>query len=167
METTWTKTKTIVIMGLLSAILIIGQVGMSFLPNIEIVTPFILVYTLIFKKKVFCIIYAFVFLEGLIYGFGIWWANYLYVWAVLAIIVLLLQKNQSVIIWAVVAGAYGLLFGALCSIPYFISGGIGAGLAYWTSGIPFDITHCIGNFITTLIIFKPTYSVLKKLNIFY
>ena len=167
METTWTKTKTIVIMGLLSAILIIGQVGMSFLPNIEIVTPFILVYTLIFKKKVFCIIYAFVFLEGLIYGFGIWWANYLYVWAVLAVIVLLLQKNQSVIIWAVVAGAYGLLFGALCSIPYFISGGIGAGLAYWTSGIPFDITHCIGNFITTLIIFKPTYSVLKKLNIFY
>ena len=143
METTWTKTKTIVIMGLLSAILIIGQVGMSFLPNIEIVTPFILVYTLIFKKKVFYIVYAFVFLEGLIYGFGIWWANYLYVWTILAIIVLLLQKNQSVIIWAVVAGAYGLIFGALCAIPYFIAGGIGAGMAYWTSGMPFDITHCI------------------------
>ena len=167
MQTTWTKTKTIVIMGLLSAILIIGQVGMSFLPNIEIVTPLILVYTLIFKKKVFYIVYAFVFLEGLIYGFGIWWANYLYVWTILAIIVLLLQKNQSVIIWAVVAGAYGLIFGALCAIPYFIAGGIGAGMAYWTSGIPFDITHCIGNFVTTLIIFKPTYSVLKKLNISY
>lgn len=166
-ETAWAKTKDIVTMGLLSAILIIGQVGMSFLPNIEIVTPLILVYTLIFKKKVFYIVYAFVFLEGLIYGFGIWWANYLYVWAILAIIVLLLQKNQSVIIWAVVTGAYGLVFGALCAIPFFIAGGIGAGMAYWTSGIPFDLTHCIGNFVTTLIIFKPTYSVLKKLNISY
>lgn len=160
------KTTTLVLMALLSAILLLGQVGMAALPNVEIVTPLILIYTLIFRKKVFYIIYTFVFLEGLIYGFGIWWVNYLYVWSILAIIVLLLRENQSVIIWSVVAGAYGLLFGALCAIPYFVAGGIGAGFAYWTAGIPFDITHCIGNFITTLIIFKPTYSILRKISLY-
>ncbi len=156
------QTFMLVVMALLTAILLLGQVGMAALPNVEIVTPLILIYTLIFRKKVFYIIYTFVFLEGLIYGFGIWWFNYLYVWSVLAIVVLLLRKNESPVIWSIIAAAYGLMFGMLCAIPYAITGGIGAGVAYWVAGIPFDIAHCVGNFFTTLILFKPVYSVLQK-----
>ena len=62
------KTREIVIYGILSAVLLAAQVSLGFLPNIEIVTLLILVYTLVFRKKVFFIIYIFVFLEGLIYG---------------------------------------------------------------------------------------------------
>lgn len=76
------KTREIVIYGILSAVLLAAQVSLGFLPNIEIVTLLILVYTLVFRKKVFFIIYIFVFLEGLIYGFGLWWINYLYVWSI-------------------------------------------------------------------------------------
>ena len=122
------KAMYMVTMGFLSAILLIGQVGMAALPNIEPVTMLIIVYTLIYRKQVFYIIYTFVILEGLIYGFGIWWFSYLYIWTILAVIVLLMKKNQSVLMWVVVAGAYGLAFGFLCAIPYFISGGWGAGI---------------------------------------
>lgn len=154
----------VVTMGLLSAILVIGQVGMAALPNIEPVTMLIIAYTLVYRKKVFYIIYAFALIEGIIYGFGIWWLNYLYVWTILALIVLVMQKNESLVIWCVLAGAYGLCFGFLCAIPYFISGGPGAGFAYWASGIPYDITHCIGNIAMTGLLFKPVYNVLRKMH---
>lgn len=153
----------IVTMGLLSAILLIGQLGMAFLPNIEPVTFLIIIYTLVYKKRVFPIIYSFVLLEGLIFSFGIWWVSYLYIWTILALIVLLLKKTDSAVFWAVIAGAFGLCFGALCAIPYLISGGLGAAISYWLAGIPYDILHCAGNFAITLVLYHPVLSLLKKL----
>lgn len=154
----------IVTMGLLSAILLVGQLGMAFLPNIEPVTFLIIIYTLVYKKRVFPIIYSFVLLEGLIFGFGIWWVSYLYIWTILALIVLLLKKTDSAVLWAVIAGAFGLCFGALCAIPYLISGGPGAAVSYWIAGIPYDIIHCAGNFAITLVLYHPVLSLLKKLH---
>lgn len=158
------RSHTVVTVGLLSAILVAVQVGLAFLPNIELVSVLLLVFTLTYKNKVFYIIYVFAILEGLIYGFGIWWFNYLYVWTVWAIIVMIMRKNNSVILWAVACGAFGLGFGALCAIPYFITGGIGGGIAYWTAGIPYDITHCIANFAVTFILFKPLMKLMEMVN---
>lgn len=153
----------IVTTGLLGAILLAGQLAMAPLPNIEPITTLIIVYTQICKKKVFGAIYVFVLLEGLIFGFGIWWLSYLYIWSILALLVLAMQKIDSALFWAVISGAFGLLFGALCAIPYLISGGLGAAFAYWTAGIPYDILHCCGNFALTLVLYAPLTKLLKKL----
>lgn len=151
-------------MGFLSAILLIGQVGMSYLPNIEIVSLLIYIYTQVYRKKVFFIIYVFVFLEGCIYGFGLWWFGYLYIWSVLALIVLWNGRQQtSVIMTAVILGAYGLSFGMLYALPYFIAGGWAAGFSYWVSGIPFDLIHCAGNVAVSLICYRPLRTLLGKL----
>ena len=90
------KVKLLVTLGFLSAILVLGQLGMAFLPNIEPVTVLLIIYTLAYGKKVFPVIYTFVLLEGLIFGFGIWWISYLYIWSILAVIVLVFRKNNSV-----------------------------------------------------------------------
>lgn len=150
-------------MGLLGAILFVGQLAMSPLPNIEPVTTLIIIYTPVYKKKAFFSIYVFVLLEGLLFGFGIWWISYLYIWSIFAVIALSLQKLKSAILWAVVSGLFGLMFGALCAIPYLISGGMGAAFAYWSAGIPYDILHCGGNFALTLILYTPLTRLLKKL----
>lgn len=151
-------------MGFLSAILLIGQVGMSYLPNIEIVSLLIYIYTQVYRKKVFFIIYVFVFLEGCIYGFGLWWFGYLYIWSVLALIVLWSGRQQtSVIMTAVILGAYGLSFGMLYALPYFIAGGWATGFSYWVSGIPFDLLHCAGNVAVSLICYRPLRTLLGKL----
>lgn len=102
------KTREIVTMGILSAILLAAQVSLGFLPNIELVTLLLIVYTLVLKKKVFFVIYVFVLLEGMIYGFGLWWINYLYVWSVQAVITLLFRKNDSVWFWSILSGIYGI-----------------------------------------------------------
>ena len=47
------KTREIVIYGILSAVLLAAQVSLGFLPNIELVTLLLIVYTLVLKKKVF------------------------------------------------------------------------------------------------------------------
>ena len=47
------KTREIVTMGILSAILLAAQVSLGFLPNIELVTLLLIVYTLVLRKRYF------------------------------------------------------------------------------------------------------------------
>ena len=157
------KAREIVILGLMTAILLVAQVGMSFLPNIELVSLLIIVYTLVFRKKVLFIIYTFVLLEGLIYGFGTWWISYLYVWTVLAGVTWLLRDMESPLGWAIVNAAFGLLFGALTAIVNLFISGIGGMVSYWIAGIPFDLLHCAGNFATALVLYKPLMLLLRRL----
>lgn len=146
------KAKDIVIIGALSAVLLVSQIAFSFLPNIELVSVLVIAFTLVLERKTLYIIYVFAFCEGLYYGFGLWWVMYLYVWTILYFLVRLFRSQTSRVFWAALAGGFGLIFGALCSIPYFFVSGIGGGLAYWIRGIPFDLLHGASNFIVTLAI---------------
>ena len=152
------KAYNLALMGVLTALLFMGQVIMSFLPNIEIISLLIILYTIFFGRKVFGMIYCFVFLEG----FGMWFFNYLYVWTVLALVCLPFRNNRSPVFWSIISGFFGLGFGTLCTLPYLITGGPAAAFSYWVSGLGFDITHCIGNVILCLVLFKPLYALLEK-----
>lgn len=143
--------------------MVVTQVALAFLPNIELVSLLVIVYTIVLGKKVFFSIYIFVLAEGLIYGFGLWFINYFYVWAILAVAVLLLRKIGNTVVWVIVSGAFGLLFGSLCAIPYLFMGGIGAAVAYWVNGIIFDLMHCGGNLLAGALLLKPCLTVVKKL----
>lgn len=153
----------LVILSLLGALLFVVQVVLGFLPNIELVSVLIIVYTRVYGWKVFYPIYLFVFLEGVFYGLGTWFIHYLYVWTILALIVLSLRRCSSHALWTLVNSAYGLSFGALCAITYLFLGGIPAALAYWISGIPFDLLHMGGNFLTGLVLCEPLYRLLTRL----
>lgn len=154
--------REIVMIALMVASIEVAKLTLSFLPNIELVSLFIVLFTLFLGPKVYYAIFTFVVIEGLLFGFGIWWFMYLYIWPLLATISLLLQKKESNLFWAITTGTFGLFFGALCSIPYFIIGGPQMALSYFISGIPFDIIHCISNFIITLILFNPLYTMLQR-----
>ena len=156
------KTFEIVLLGMLGAIAFVCQVSLIFLPNIEVVSILFIVYTRTFGKKALFPIYVFVLLEGIFWGFGSWWIMYLYIWTILWGISMIFHRNDSSIAWAVINGAYGLCFGALCSITQGILFGIGSGFAYFIRGIPFDIVHCIGNFFTALFLYKPLTILLSK-----
>ncbi len=154
--------KNIVLFALLSALLLITQVALAPLPNIELVSLLVILYTVVLQKKVLYIIYAFALLEGLIYGFGMWWFCYLYVWTILWGITMLFRKEQSALFFAFISGFFGIFFGTLCSVPYFLTGGIEMGFSWIISGLPFDIVHGIGNFIAALLLFRPLKNILSK-----
>jgi len=140
----------------------ISQVIMSQLPNIEIVTLLIILTTRKFGYKALMAVYVFVGLEILTYGISIWVINYLYVWAILCIIICFTRKIDNTYVYTFISAFYGLLFGTLCSIPYFFIGGIGFGLSNIISGLGFDLLHCAGNLVLTLVLYRPLTRIFEK-----
>lgn len=139
----------------MAAVLVVVQVVMSGLPNIEAVSLLVMMYTLHNPRLARAAIAVFVVLQGFIYGFHLWWFSYLYLWFLLHFAVYGVRRYMSPLFAAMVNGAFGLLFGSLCSLPYFISGGVSAGAAYIIAGIPFDLMHAAGNFLLALVLYKP------------
>ena len=45
------RTKDIVMLGMMSAILLVVQVALRFIPNVELVSLLIIIYTLVFGSK--------------------------------------------------------------------------------------------------------------------
>ena len=153
----------IVLFGVLGALMFALQVVMGFLPNIEPVSLLVMVFAVVFGWKCLYPIYIFVIMEFLFYGIGIWNVYYLYIWTVLAVAAMVMKKNQSPMGWALLSAVYGLLFGALCAIADAFIGGVAYAAGKWVTGIPFDITHCAGNFVIGLVLFKPVRNLVDRL----
>ena len=136
---------------------------MSWLPNIEPVSLFILVFAVVFGRKCLYPIYLYVMLEILIYGLGTWNIMYLYVWALLALAALALRRMEHPLGWALLSGGFGLAFGFLCAPVDFLLGDLGYVISKWISGIPFDVMHCAGNFLMALVLFVPLRKLVDKL----
>jgi energy-coupling factor transport system substrate-specific component len=138
------------------------QVAASGLPNIHFTAVLMIVSAVFFGWKSLYAIAVFIMLEGLVWGFGLWWACYWYLWPSLAIPAIIMRRNRSAFIWAFVAAIHGLLFGLLYALAYYFVGGFEMVLAKWVSGIPFDLAHCAGNFVLTLLLFEPLYKAFSK-----
>ena len=158
-------------LGLMIAVLEVSKLTLNHLPNIELVSFWIILFTLTFGLRTIYAIYGFVLIEGLLYGIHFWWAAYLYVWTFLALCTWLFRKQQSVWFWCILSAIFGLCFGALCAVPYFITGalsgglynGLLAGFSWWIAGIPYDFLHCVGNFCTMLVLYKPIHNMMQRL----
>ena len=155
--------REVVLFGVLGALTFGAKYVMSFLPNIEPVSLMVMLFAVVFGKKWVYPVYLYVAMEILFYGISLWNINYLYIWAVLALAAYCFRKMEHPIGWAVLSGGFGLLFGALCAIVDVFIGGFGYAVTKWISGIPFDIAHCVGNFIIALILFAPLRRLLEKL----
>ena len=139
------------------------QVVMAPLPNIEPVSLLVMLLAVTFGWKSLYCVYTFVAMEVLFHGIGLWNLNYLYIWTVLVVASIILREMESAIGWALLSGAFGLCFGALCGIVDLFIGGFGYAAAKWVSGIPFDFLHCGGNFAMALILWKPLRTLLDQL----
>ena len=155
----------IIFLALLGALMYVSQVIMASLPNIELVSFLIILTTRKFGIKSLWSVYIFVFLEVITYGFEIWVICYLYVWAILVFLVMPIRTQDSVILYTLISSVFGFLFGTLCSVPYFITGGIGYGVSWIISGIVsgFDIYHGVGNFLLMFLLYKPISKVLNRI----
>ena len=155
--------REIVLFGILGSMTFGAKYVMSFLPNIEPVSLMVMLFVVVFGKKWVYPTYLYVALEILFYGISLWNLNYLYVWAVLALAAGWVKKMEHPLGWAILSGVFGLMFGALCGIVDVFIGGFSYAAAKWVTGIPFDIAHCIGNFVMALMMFAPLRKLLEKL----
>lgn len=158
-------------MGLMTAMLVVCKELLSLLPNIELVSFWLILFTLYFGWKIVFVVPAFVLIEGLLYGINTWWFMYLYLWPLLVLAAYLGRKQESVLFWSVLSGTFGLLYGALCSLTclvLFISeSGLRAGLyaafQWWVAGLYFDIVHCVANFLIMYFLYEPVRKMMNKM----
>lgn len=149
--------------GLMVAVIEACKLVMQGLPNIEMTSFLIILFTLHFGRVTRYAIPAFILIEGMIYGFVLWWVMYLYAWPLLSALTRAFSRVDSPLFWAMVSGVFGLCFGLLCALPYFFiglpGGGIESGLrqmfAWWVAGIPFDLVHGVSNFALMLALYRP------------
>ncbi|MBE5798635.1 MAG: hypothetical protein E7321_01615 [Clostridiales bacterium] len=156
--------------GLMVAVIEVCKLVMQGLPNIEMTSFLVILFTLRFGPLALYAVPVFILIEGMLYGFGLWWVMYLYAWPLLALITRAFSRSDSAFFWAFVSGVFGLLFGLLCSLPYFfigLPGGLASGLrqmlAWWIAGIPYDLIHGVSNFALMLALYRPISNLLQRM----
>jgi len=168
---TWKLTvRDITLIGMMIAVIEVCKVALSFAPNIELTSFWIIMFSLYFGKKIYWVIPAFILIEGAMYSFQDWWVMYLYVWPLLAILTRAFRKMESAVSWAIFSFIFGIMFGGLCSLTRVFIGAWNGGImngfrfafGWWVAGIPFDILHGAGNFVLMLVLYHPITSVMKK-----
>lgn len=158
--------KKIVFASLCACICVVSKEMLSFLPNIELVTFLLMLYSLVFPFSFsFVVSVIFNFIEIILYGMGIWTIAYFIAWPLLVCVTYffrnILSKNKDYM--ALTAGVFGLSFGTLCAIPYLFIGGFHAFYSYILSGLLFDVVHMTGNYIIMLVLFEPMYKLMKQI----
>ena len=154
--------KDIAYTGMMIAVLEAVKQALAAIPNIELVSFFIIIFTIYFGWKVVPAVYAFVFIEFFIWGFGMWSIYYLYVWMILVLVTIIFRKRKNIFIFSAISGCFGLAFGGLCSFTNLFVTGPHAALGWWMAGIPFDVVHGIGNFALCLTLYIPIRKVFDK-----
>lgn len=155
--------------AMFGSMMFISKIIMEFLPNMHLLGMFTILLTVVYRYKALIPIYIYVFLNGVYSGFNMWWVPYLYIWTVLWAVTILLPKNMpktaQIIIFPILCALHGLFYGALYAPAQAVMFSLSfeQTIAWIIAGFPFDIIHCISNFLAGLLIY-PLSLALKKLN---
>ncbi len=149
----------LILFAMLGALMVCSQLLMALAPNIHLIGMFVMVFTLVYRAKALIPIYVYVFLLGLYYGFPMnWWGAYLYIWTILWGVTMLLPRNMpprvAPVVYMVVCGLHGLLFGVLYA-PYtalIMGQTFEQMLATIATGLWFDLLHVTGNLAAGVLI---------------
>jgi len=161
------STREVVLFGMLGALMYASKVIMEAAPNIHLLGVFTIAFTVVYRQKALYPIYTYVFLNGLFGGFSAWWIPYLYLWAVLWGITMLLPKKMpekiKPVVYMIVNACHGFLYGTLYAPAQAIMFGLSfdAMVAWIIAGFPFDFVHGVSNFFCGLLI-VPVIRVLKS-----
>ena len=95
----------------MGALIFAVKAALSAIPNVQLNAVLIILTTVFFGWKALATVWIYVLLEGLIFGFSTWWLSYVFIWPLLVVVAMLFRQNRSALLWAVIAGFWGLLFG--------------------------------------------------------
>ena len=146
------STYELVLFSALTALLFLLDIVLEVAMNVELVSMLVATYTLVFRKKALIILYLYVALYLLLFGFGVYNLAYLYIWLVLWGVFMLLPTKGNrafcTLLYALVSALYGFAFGALYMPAWAVAFNLDAKgiLAWWIAGVPADIIHAAGNF---------------------
>lgn len=170
--------KDIVLTALAAALLSAGKQALAAIPNVEVVTLFIMLYAACLKPQIaFIATGVFIVIECFIWGFNTWVFAYLIHWNLLALFTFFLArvfKIKNRFVYFAFTIVMTALFGVLTSAIDALVGWGKTGLSFATlftaiyvRGIYFYIVHVVGNAAFNIVLFAPLRMLLDKLMIKY
>lgn len=159
--------KEIAVFGMFGALMYASKLIMEVAPNIHLLGVFTIVLTVVYRKKALYPIYVFVLLTGLFSGFSMWWIPYIYLWAVLWGVTMLLPRNMpkkiAPIVYMAICSAHGFLYGTLYAPVQALMFGLDfQGMIAWiVAGLSFDCVHGISNFVCGMLI-VPIINIIRR-----
>ena len=148
--------------AILGALIYVCKMAMAPLPNIEPVTLLVILMAVVWGWPGLWSVYLYIFLEFCTWGVNLWNIYYIYIWLLLFIAAMKFRTVKSPFLWACIGAAFGMSFGALCAAAQIAVSGFSGALAWWISGIPFDLTHGAGNFVLIGLLFTPLKRLLES-----
>lgn len=149
--------KDVVVIAFLSAIVTVGKMSLSAVPNVEVVSLLFILYTVVFGWR-YGLLTAIVFAttEILIWGLGLWTIGYYLIWPILVLMTTMVPlRFQNVVGYAVLSGLFGFLFGLFFAI--YTAPLLNVSIwVYWLNGVMFDVVHMVGNVVVMLLLYIPT-----------
>ncbi|MDE6844635.1 MAG: hypothetical protein K2J99_02555 [Lachnospiraceae bacterium] len=158
--------REIAVFGMLGGIMYASKLIMELIPNVHLLGVLTIAYTVVYRKKALYPIYTYVILNGIFSGFAAWWVPYLYLWALLWGVVMLLPKNMpkkvQPVVYMTICAVHGFLFGTLYAPAQAILYGLNfKGMIAWIiAGLPWDAIHGVSNFFCGILI-MPIITVLR------
>ncbi len=163
--------KTLALIGIMAAVIECGKLAMAFIPNVEVVSLFIALFSYVFGLAGVLSAVVFVCVEPLIWGFGTWLPAYFIYWPMLALLFLFLGKIKlkNRVVFALVIALTTFFFGILTSL---IDVGLLSGFfenffyrfgVYYARGAVFYIVHIVSNAVIFALLFVPLEKRLAKI----
>lgn len=162
------STREMAVFAMLGTVMYVSKVLMEWAPNIHFLGMFTMTYTLVYRSKALIPIYVYVLLCGVFAGFAPWWVPYLYLWTILWAVTMSLPKRMpkkvAVPVYMLVCALHGLSFGTLYAPAQALMYGLDwQGMLTWiVVGLPFDVTHALGNLAAGVLV-VPMTELLRKL----
>lgn len=141
------------------ALMFASDILMEALPNIHLVGMFCVMLTAVFRVRALIPIYVYVALSGVFSGFDLWWLPYTYIWLPLWALAMLIPRSAPrwlrCVLYPLITGLHGLLFGALYAPAQALIFGLDFnGMIAWIiAGLPFDLIHALGNLAAGLLVY--------------
>ena len=146
------------VFAMLGALMYASKMIMEVAPNVHLLGVFTIAFTVVYRKKALYPIYTYVLLNGIFCGFATWWIPYLYLWAVLWGVTMLLPKRipekLRPLVYMLLCAAHGFLFGTLYAPAQALLYGLSFQkmIAWIISGLPWDFVHGVSNFFCGILI---------------
>lgn len=143
------NTKRIAMIAILSTLSFVGRIMFTFLPNVQPTTTIILLITFYIGTRDGLLVAIISLLISNIYmGMGVWTIAQLGSYTLIVLIMSLLSKipvkNRNTYL-SLLCFSSGILYGLFISLiqaPFF---GWMSFIPYYINGIPFDVSHAVGN----------------------
>lgn len=160
------NTREITLLAVLTAILFVQELVLSFLPNIQLTILLIMLYSRVLKtKKTLIIIFVHVLLDNLVFGFNIlFFISMIIGWSIIPLTInSIFKKVENVYL----LGLLSIIYAFIYVLPFLVVNVLILKIdlyAYLIADLPFTAILAVSGFVSIIWVYNPLKEAINRFN---